>query len=176
MQQVDKFFVHKTKIQKSEETAPQPTLDNEPTMNDGHVTPPHQPQLTGTPIDNHITPNQPANCDNIPIQCVNVNGKEKEPILKQLRFQPCWFKQYQWLHYEESLQGVVCFSCAKAHSGGLLDLAKCAETTFISTGFTNWKGALDKFKLHEKSITHRHSVSQLSQLRLQGSINGQLSK
>lgn len=176
MQQVDKFFVHKTKIQKSEETAPQPTLDNEPTMNDGHVTPPHQPQLTGTPIDNHITPNQPANCDNIPIQCVNVNGKEKEPILKQLRFQPCWFKQYQWLHYEESLQGVVCFSCAKAHSGGLLDLAKCAETTFISTGFTNWKRALDKFKLHEKSITHRHSVSQLSQLRLQGSINGQLSK
>jgi hypothetical protein len=136
-----------------------------------------QCQHTGTPIDSHITPYQPTNCDNIPIQRVNVNGKRqlKQPRVKQLRFQSSWFKKYKWLHYEESLRGVLCFSCAKAHRAGLVDLAKCAETAFISTGFTNWKRALTKFDLHEKFITHRHAVSQLSQLRL-GSINGQLSK
>lgn len=191
MQQVDNFFVKKPKAQHSGDSDPEPALDNEPIVNDGlgqvtHVTrvnvsnvsSPGQPQVTGTSIDNHITPNQPTNCVNIPIQCVNVNGKGqlKEPRVKQLRFQPCWFKKYQWLHYEDSLRGVLCFSCAKAHRAGLVDLAKCAETTFISTGFTNWKRALAKFELHQKSITHRHAVSQLSQLRLQGGINGQLSK
>jgi Domain of unknown function (DUF4371) len=113
--------------------------------------------------------------DNITIQCVNVKGKETEPLLKQWRFQPYWFNSTNG-YATRSLQCAVGFSCAKAHRGGLLDLAKCAETTFISTGFTNWKRALEKFKLHKTSISHRHSVSQLSQLHLQSSINGLPSK
>jgi hypothetical protein len=122
-------------------------------------------------IDNYMSPNQPTDCSAIPFQQHKVKGK-----LKELRFQSVWFHNYPWLHYDNSIQGVVCFSCCKAQRNGLLQLAKCAEATFTSTGFSNWKKALTKFQQHQSSSTHRLSVAQLAHVGVQGSVNALLSE
>jgi hypothetical protein len=156
-----------------------PTLYGSPIMsvdNDVPATPsPRTAQADGLrspPIDVQVqlTPNQP-DCKNIAVQMHNVKGRPKE-----LRFQPSWFTRHPWLHYDDRLQGVVCFSCAKAEIGGLIDMAKCADSAFVTTGYSNWKKALARFQQHELSFTHRHSVSQLRHVRLQGGINSQLNE
>jgi len=91
------------------------------------------------------TPNQQT--ENIPTQVLKN---------KTLRFQPHWFVAYPWLHFETKLQKILCFKCLKALELGLIPSAY-HEATFTSTGFLNWKKAIEKFDNHQKSDLHRHS-------------------
>ena len=44
------------------------------------------------------------------------------------------------------------------HKQGNIKLATKLEMTFIETGFTNWKKAMEKFKDHENSSCHREAI------------------
>jgi hypothetical protein len=74
-----------------------------------------------------------------------------------LHFQRGWFQKYKWLHYVPSLQGVPCFTCAKADRLHLVDLANKRDPAFITNGFRNWKKALERFRSHESSQCHNFS-------------------
>jgi len=47
----------------------------------------------------------------------------------------------------------------------MLNFSKRNEDTFTSAGFNNWKKALEKFKHHSLSITHREAVMKCNQLK-----------
>lgn len=93
-----------------------------------------------------------------------------------LHFQQRWFQKYKWLHYVPSLQGVLCFTCAKAEKLKLVDLANKRDPAFIVNGFRNWKKSLECFRSHESSQCHNFSNAQLQRInQAQPEINAQLS-
>ena len=63
-----------------------------------------------------------------------------------------WFTEFSWLDYDEVNNYVTCFIC-KEHLKNL-EMEKNKEEAFLSTGFRNWKKALDSFKEHQKSKCH----------------------
>ena len=82
-------------------------------------------------------------------------------------FQKHWYKTYPWLHYEQSTQAVLCFSCAKASAFGLLDSVRCTESSFLLSGYTNWKKAVGKngrFEGHQSSKCHSVAIQALHDL------------
>lgn len=117
----------------------------------------------------YSVPNHPSDATDIPTHEVLVKGKKKV-----LHFQCSWFQRFPWLHYSPEVKAAMCFYCAKAHSMSLLSLCTQNETTFIETGFTKWKHALEVFAGHQKSACHSHAVSQLSQMKA-ASVISQLS-
>ena len=82
-------------------------------------------------------------------------GKTK-PVKRS--FQPSWFDKWPWLHYNESDDSVLCFTCAQANAQKKLQWSTNADTAFISKGFSNWKDATVKFALHLSSNCHKESV------------------
>ena len=79
-------------------------------------------------------------------------------------FQPSWFDRWLWLHYCEDKDAVLCFTCMRASTEYRLKWSLSAESTFISTGFTNWKKASDKFTTHEASKCHKEAVLRVQTL------------
>lgn len=63
-----------------------------------------------------------------------------------LKFQDRWFALYPWLHYVDSLQGVLCICCARAYQLKLLDMSQLSEGAFMFHGFKNWKKHLKNSK------------------------------
>ena len=47
----------------------------------------------------------------------------------------------------------------------MLNFSKRCEDTFTTGGFNDWKKALEKFKNHSLSITHREAVMKCNQLQ-----------
>ena len=93
-----------------------------------------------------------------------------------LHFQQGWFQKFQWLHYVPSLQGVLCFTCAKADTLHMVDLANKRDPAFIINGFRNWKKALESFRSHEQNQSHNFSYMQLNRIKqCQPAVNTQLS-
>ena len=82
-------------------------------------------------------------------------GKTK--VLKR-SFQPSWFDKWPWLHYIESDDSVLCYTCAKASLQKKLQWSSSADMAFISRGFVNWKDATVKFSLHLSSTCHKEAV------------------
>ena len=60
-----------------------------------------------------------------------------------------WFTEFSWLDYDEVNNSVIC----KKHLKNL-EMEKNKEEAFLTTGFCNWKKALDSFKEHQKSKCH----------------------
>jgi hypothetical protein len=95
-----------------------------------------------------ITPNQPRN---FPFP--------KREFGKQKRsFQPSWFKEYPWLHYNEKSDSAFCYVCFNQNEKGNLRTARNMEQAFISNGYSNWKKALSRFKEHQVSECHKVAV------------------
>ena len=63
-----------------------------------------------------------------------------------------WFTEFNWLDYDEVSDSVTCFICKKHLKN--LEMENKKEETFLSTGFRNWKKALDSFNEHQKSKCH----------------------
>ncbi|XP_063754288.1 zinc finger MYM-type protein 1-like isoform X1 [Eleginops maclovinus] len=78
---------------------------------------------------------------------------------KTLKFQDSWFRKHTWLHYSKALKGVLCFYCAKYFAIQKSSLASKADGAFITTGFSNWKKALEKFHQHENSDCHAAAMT-----------------
>ena len=73
-------------------------------------------------------------------------------------FQPQWFNRWPWIHYDENSDAAFCFLCVKAYYQKKLDNCSSLETTYISTGYTNWKDASVRFNKHENSRCHKDAV------------------
>jgi hypothetical protein len=117
-------------------------------------------------IYQYSAPNQPQSVHEIPSQHLPN---------RVLAFQHSWFSAFPWLHYSPELQSVLCYHCAKADSLGLLKLASKSDSTFISSGFKNWKKGKEKCSSHEASHTHSYAVNQLQQSKA-GCVVAQISR
>nr|XP_023695120.1 zinc finger and BTB domain-containing protein 10-like [Paramormyrops kingsleyae] len=76
-----------------------------------------------------------------------------------LSFQTQWYQKFPWLHVSPDVEGVLCFYCSKAFDSGTSSLAKNADSAFISSGFKNWKKALERFTVHERSDSHKTAMT-----------------
>lgn len=123
-------------------------------------------------ISTSVKPNQPSTNTEIPQQVFGTtDGMEKE---KRLSFQVSWFKQFPWLHYCSARKAILCFHCMTACEKQLLTLVTKRDDAFSSVGYTNWKHAKERFKIHERSAAHVHSVMQLQQIK-GTAVNAQIS-
>ena len=98
-------------------------------------------------------------------------GKGKRNCLK---FQKSWYEQFPWIHFDTRINAVICFTCAKAESLHLSDLARKRESTFITTGFSNWKKAKERFAAHQHSGAHRFAIEQVYNAKSRPTIDGQI--
>ncbi|XP_041436131.1 uncharacterized protein zmym1l.S isoform X2 [Xenopus laevis] len=96
-------------------------------------------------------PFQPP-AENVPPQCFGT---------RRLRFQSAWYTDFPWLHYSPQLKAVLCFTCGKAESMGLLGLTRRKDSVFTVLGFSNWKKAREKFGYHQKSKSHEFATWKL---------------
>ncbi|KAG8596254.1 hypothetical protein GDO81_001788 [Engystomops pustulosus] len=110
------------------------------------------------PMDENTTkffdvdkPFQPS-AELVPPQCFGT---------RKLRFQSAWYTDFPWLHYSPLLKGVLCFTCGKAESMGLLGSSRRRDSVFTAVGFSNWKKAREKFGSHQKSKSHEFATWKL---------------
>ena len=74
-------------------------------------------------------------------------------IGKQKRsFCSTWYRKYQWLHYQEHDDCVLCFYCHIAEKRHL------PISSNKDRAFTNWKKAIERFNKHESSLSHHQAV------------------
>ena len=83
-------------------------------------------------------------------------GKQKRA------FNPKWFDQFAFLHYREDSDSVICHTCALADKRNLLKIDSKKENTFIESGFSYWKKAIEKFRTHATTATHKHATEVLA--------------
>ena len=77
-------------------------------------------------------------------------------------FRPLWFAKWDWLHYVEDKDVVLCFTCARANNEKKLQWsANTADLAFISKGFSNWKDATVKFGMHASSKCHKEAIMKM---------------
>ena len=74
-------------------------------------------------------------------------------------FQKGWYEKHPWLHVNPGIDGVLCFQCSKYYKSGKPAQAKCIDPAFVSSGFKNWRKALERFSAHEKSAGHKVAVT-----------------
>lgn len=58
-----------------------------------------------------------------------------------------------------SAGGVLCFYCMEAFKRQVSPLAKSMDEAFVSTGFKNWKKAIEKFANHQESQAHKVAMT-----------------
>ena len=79
-------------------------------------------------------------------------------ISKQKRsFCSTWYRKYQWLHYQEHDDSVLCFYCHIAEKRHL-PISSNKDRAFTTSGFSNWKKAIERFNKHESSLPHHQAV------------------
>ena len=64
--------------------------------------------------------------------------------------------------YREESDSVICHTCAVADKNNLLKIDTKKEKTFVETGFSNWKKAIEKFLVHARSATRIHATEVLN--------------
>lgn len=72
--------------------------------------------------------------------------------LKKRSFTSNWFETFPWLEYSVSRDAAFCFSCRMFGKNMKHD-------SFVSSGLSNWKKALDLFREHEKTLAHKGSMT-----------------
>jgi len=71
-------------------------------------------------------------------------------------FQPSWFDTFKWVEYSTTANAAFCFSCRLY---GKQKQSRDQRDTLTTSGYTNWKRALDSFREHEKSNIHKALLS-----------------
>ena len=98
-----------------------------------------------------------------------------QTVSTKRRFLQGWMTSFPWISYDKTNDAVLCSTCREIfHTMGLPFSTK-KETIFIETGFKNWKKAIEKFKLHEKSMCHREAVVKMHALKSSVDVSAQLS-
>ena len=73
------------------------------------------------------------------------------------KFVSKWFHQYPWLTVCSTMNKVLCYECRYIYRSEMLTFSKNCNPAFTSTGFNNWKKAIQKFNNHESSHAHREA-------------------
>ena len=87
-----------------------------------------------------------------------------------------WFRTWRWLHYVQESDSVYCYLCLFADSRGLLNKTCKRDSTFVTTVFTNWKHACEKFTCHEKNENHKMCAKKVVHFTSKVSVTALLSK
>lgn len=121
-------------------------------------------------VENNIETNE-----SLEIRCTS-NKKprtEKYPRNKSGRsFQDEWIRKFKWLEYSDELDRTFCRICQIYQPKGT------KETTFTTTGFCNWKHALDKkkgFPAHEISRNHLTAIAKCEERKMREEQNQSVS-
>ena len=77
------------------------------------------------------------------------------------KIQTSGYKKYPWITVCSLRFRVFCRLCCSAKQQGLLT-NPLSLSPFISSGFANWKKALQKFSEHERSDTHQEAVEKIA--------------
>ena len=80
---------------------------------------------------------------------------------KRRSFYYSWYEKYRSLHYIEEEDAVLCFYCATAVQLKM-PMRGYMDTVFNTSGFFNWKKALDKFSKHDQSACHCDAISMVA--------------
>ena len=73
-----------------------------------------------------------------------------------------WYSKFSWLEYSPSGDSAYCFACRFAYSKRKVGNA---DSAFIQRGFRNWKSAVEDFRAHEQSKSHRSAAEYLASAR-----------
>ena len=84
---------------------------------------------------------------------------------KNHKFLPAWYDKYQWITLCLTKKKVLCINCRFAQSHKLLTFLKKADAAFIISGFSNYKKAIEKFEIHEKSDCHNEASVKIAFLK-----------
>ena len=99
-------------------------------------------------------------------------SKLSQPVLsfpqrlfgKQNRsFCSTWYQRYPWLHYQVASDTVLCFYCHVADKRNI-PVSANKDAAFTTTGFSNWKKAIERFNKHEKSASHHQAVDLIERI------------
>ena len=80
------------------------------------------------------------------------------PTCNKCSFQSSRFAKWTWLHYNEEKDAAYCFYYIKAYQQNKLHGVSNMESTYISTGYRNWKEATTRFPMHESSRCHKDAM------------------
>ena len=133
-------------------------------------------------LDQSAPPSEELACQAICCSNSAVYQPSDKKILATLanqrrNFMVNWYKSHPWLTVCNTQKKVFCFYCRYATQQKLLNFDKRSESTFTTTGFNNWKKALEKFRKHSVSITHHEAEmkwQQLQQPSISNKLNSQL--
>ena len=89
----------------------------------------------------------------------------KYPVdTNERRFRKEWFKDSVWLEYSQTRDSALCYACRHFGLGNV-------RSAWCTTGFSNWKKAVEKFSGHNCSETHNHAVAAWMQWKLDDTRN-----
>ncbi|ESN91282.1 hypothetical protein HELRODRAFT_165284 [Helobdella robusta] len=71
-------------------------------------------------------------------------------------------KKHTWLKYEPVEDKIFCEICQQCDDLNLFQFLSKQNHAFARNGFNNWKHALEKFKAHEKSLSHQEAVLKIN--------------
>ena len=81
------------------------------------------------------------------------------------KFLPAWYDKYHWITLCLTKKKVLCVNCRFAQNHKLLMFSKKGDAAFITTGFGNYKKAIEKFEIHEKSDCHNEARVKIAFLK-----------
>lgn len=101
---------------------------------------------------------------------INVKG------VANRQFQVSWLKLYGWLESkcENGITSAFCRVCKECETLNLFKFSTKRDGSFTSDGFRNWRNALQKFKRHDTSASHREAVLKLTNIQNGTHVLGQL--
>ncbi|XP_050065857.1 uncharacterized protein LOC126554901, partial [Aphis gossypii] len=75
-------------------------------------------------------------------------------------FHKKYYSEFKWLEYSPTTDSAFCFAC-RCFSSSNLNVGQ-KETAFTTKGFNTWKNISESLKKHQKSKSHFHSFTSLS--------------
>lgn len=97
-----------------------------------------------------------------PIDKVVLKRTEKQygsgKSLRKRCFLASWYKTFPWLHLCRSTSKVFCYYCRAACKSHITVMSTKADPAFSTSGYSNWKKAVDKFREHEQSLAHKDAL------------------
>jgi hypothetical protein len=140
---------------------------------------------TGSDLHSSTADGEAAQLDKIEVSAGNVHIKPYQPrniqfparVIgnKKRCFRARWFDSYNWLEWDPITESAICHRCKMASKLHLITFSHSREDAFTKTGFKNWKHALDKFKEHQQSATHKEAVLKWSGYLSSCSVGQQIS-
>jgi hypothetical protein len=91
----------------------------------------------------------PETSYNFPLKLV---GKQKR------RFSHLWLTKYKWLSYSKNDDSAYCKICVLFAPREMGMSSSQSVGQLVTSGFDNWKKALERFHVHEKAIYHKEAA------------------